>query len=202
LERKQATHPDLLCRGYPSEFKDYFAHCSALGFEDRPDYRYLKRIFKDLFERQGLEDDGVYDWDVLKRHQEGAAPQASLAPVGMATDGPNDDDNDDTKGTGQDLSGAPTATAAAAVSARSTGGAQQNPSDAAKGSNRGQDEAEQGAQPPLRSIISSIRFVISSKSQPPLLPTNHSFHHNHHRHSLFGSSKTGSNGGQSGRTPR
>lgn len=68
LERKQATHPELLCRGifvlifsiehhkfvimlhavvlnifyyqgYPSEFKDYFAHCSSLGFEDRPDYR-------------------------------------------------------------------------------------------------------------------------------------------------------------------
>jgi hypothetical protein len=83
----------------------------------------------------------------------------------MATDGPNDDDNDDTKGTGQDLSGAPTATAAAAVSARLTGGAQQNPTDAAKGSSRGQEEAEQGAQPPLRSIISSIRFA----PPPPFL---------------------------------
>lgn len=40
LERKQATHPDLLCRGFPSEFRDYFVHCSSLGFEDRPDYRY------------------------------------------------------------------------------------------------------------------------------------------------------------------
>ena len=32
--------------------------------------RYLKRIFKDLFERQAFEDDGVYDWDMLKRKQE------------------------------------------------------------------------------------------------------------------------------------
>jgi serine/threonine protein kinase len=81
LERKQATHPDQLCRGYPSEFRDFFAHCSSLGFEDRPDYRYLKRIFKDLFERQSLEDDGVYDWDVLKRHQEQqGAPGASNPP--------------------------------------------------------------------------------------------------------------------------
>jgi casein kinase 1/casein kinase I family protein HRR25 len=39
LERKQATYPDQLCRGYPSEFRDFFAHCSAMGFEDRPDYR-------------------------------------------------------------------------------------------------------------------------------------------------------------------
>eukprot|EP00605_Chrysophyceae_sp_TOSAG23-4_P002855 GSChrysophyteH1.ASY1.ANO1.3144.1 assembled CDS len=50
--------------------KDFFAHCSSLGFEDRPDYRYLKRIFKDLFDRQAFEDDGQYDWDVLKRRQE------------------------------------------------------------------------------------------------------------------------------------
>ena len=26
-------------QGYPTEFKDYFAHCFSLGFEDRPDYR-------------------------------------------------------------------------------------------------------------------------------------------------------------------
>ncbi len=70
LERKQATHPEQLCKGYPNEFRDFFAHCSSLGFEDRPDYRYLKRIFKDLFDRQAFEDDGQYDWDVLKRRQE------------------------------------------------------------------------------------------------------------------------------------
>merc|ERR1712065_119129 len=70
LERKQATHPEQLCRGYPSEFRDFFAHCSAMGFEDRPDYRYLKRIFKDLFDHQGFVDDGLYDWDVLKKQQE------------------------------------------------------------------------------------------------------------------------------------
>lgn len=64
LERKQQTHTDLLCLNYPSEFKEYFEHCSALGFEDRPDYRVLKRIFKDLFDRAGYVDDGLYDWDL------------------------------------------------------------------------------------------------------------------------------------------
>jgi serine/threonine protein kinase len=42
LERKQATHPEQLCKGYPVEFRDYFAHCLSLGFEDRPDYRFVK----------------------------------------------------------------------------------------------------------------------------------------------------------------
>lgn len=40
LERKQQTHADLLCLNYPAEFLEYFAHCSSLGFEDRPDYRF------------------------------------------------------------------------------------------------------------------------------------------------------------------
>jgi len=50
LERKQATHPEQLCRGYPTEFRDFFAHCSSLGFEDRPDYRYvLKFLYAPYF---------------------------------------------------------------------------------------------------------------------------------------------------------
>lgn len=70
LERKQATHPEQLCKGYAVEFRDYFAHCLSLGFEDRPDYRYLKKMFRDLFERQSFEDDGVFDWDIIKKAQQ------------------------------------------------------------------------------------------------------------------------------------
>jgi serine/threonine protein kinase len=102
LERKQATHPDQLCRGYPSEFRDFFAHCSSLGFEDRPDYRYLKRIFKDLFDRQAFDDDGQYDWDVLKRHQE----QGSTAPVNSLPDPPRNDHDIDTEPDAKAVSGA------------------------------------------------------------------------------------------------
>lgn len=82
LERKQASHPEILCRGYPNEFRDYFAHCSALGFEDRPDYRYLKRILKELFEKQGYEDDGLYDWDAIKKQEEGAEGGAAAMAMG------------------------------------------------------------------------------------------------------------------------
>jgi serine/threonine protein kinase len=95
LERKQATHPEQLCRGYPTEFRDYFAHCSAMGFEDRPDYRYLKRIFKDLFDRQGFIDDGLYDWDIMKKAQEqggGAAGAAGAALPGGPVAGSGADD--------------------------------------------------------------------------------------------------------------
>ena len=43
-----------LCRGYPTEFASYFHYCRSLRFDDRPDYAYLKRIFCDLFIREGV----------------------------------------------------------------------------------------------------------------------------------------------------
>jgi hypothetical protein len=42
-----------LCRGYPTEFTSYFHYCRSLRFDDKPDYSYLKRLFRDLFIREG-----------------------------------------------------------------------------------------------------------------------------------------------------
>jgi hypothetical protein len=37
-------------------------YCKTLKFEDKPDYSYLRRMFRDLFERIGFELDFQYDW--------------------------------------------------------------------------------------------------------------------------------------------
>lgn len=60
LALSESTNADLhsfqsLCRGYPTEFASYFHYCRSLRFEDKPDYAYLKRIFRDLFIREGLD---------------------------------------------------------------------------------------------------------------------------------------------------
>lgn len=39
---------------------------------------YLKTLFRDLFERQGYVDDGVFDWDSLKKN----GPSKSVASSG------------------------------------------------------------------------------------------------------------------------
>ncbi|KAL5999592.1 Casein kinase 1-like protein 1 [Asimina triloba] len=51
-ERKVSTSIEALCRGYPTEFASYFHYCRSLRFDDKPDYAYLKRIFRDLFIRE------------------------------------------------------------------------------------------------------------------------------------------------------
>ena len=85
---KQASHPELLCRGYPTEFLNYFIHCSSLKFEDQPDYCYLKRILKELFERQGYKNDGMYDWDLMTKPEDevGLGAGAAEAALGGGRD--------------------------------------------------------------------------------------------------------------------
>ena len=43
----------VLCKSFPPEFTSYFLYVRSLRFEDKPDYPYLKRLFRDLFIREG-----------------------------------------------------------------------------------------------------------------------------------------------------
>ncbi|GKV35740.1 hypothetical protein SLEP1_g43963 [Rubroshorea leprosula] len=53
-EKKVSTSIEVLCQGYPTEFASYFHYCRALCFDEKPDYAYLRRLFHDLFIREGL----------------------------------------------------------------------------------------------------------------------------------------------------
>ncbi|PHU22645.1 Casein kinase I isoform epsilon [Capsicum chinense] len=72
-EKKMLTPIEVLCKSYPSEFISYFHYCRSLRFEDKPDYSYLKRLFRDLFIREGYQFDYVFDWTILKYPQIGAS---------------------------------------------------------------------------------------------------------------------------------
>ncbi len=37
----------------------------ALGFEEKPDYKYLKSLFENLFDRFNFENDYNYDWNYI-----------------------------------------------------------------------------------------------------------------------------------------
>ena len=51
----------------PDEFIDFMSYCRDLKFEEKPDYNYLRRILKNLFNREGYEYDYVYDWNLLEK---------------------------------------------------------------------------------------------------------------------------------------
>ncbi|CAH1958667.1 unnamed protein product [Acanthoscelides obtectus] len=65
-EKKMSTPIEELCKGYPVEFPTYLNYCRQLKFEERPDYSYLRQLFRTLFHRQGFTYDYVFDWNMLK----------------------------------------------------------------------------------------------------------------------------------------
>jgi len=104
MDRKMSTSTEQLCKGYATEFRSYFEYCRSLRFEDRPDYAYLKRLFKELFYRKGFQYDNMFDWTVLNLQQERSRmpPERQIGPPGgepRPTDQPaqqpdRDDDGD------------------------------------------------------------------------------------------------------------
>ncbi|OWB77649.1 hypothetical protein B5S32_g1823 [[Candida] boidinii] len=66
LEKKMATPAEVLARGLPTEFIHYLNYVRSLRFDDKPDYIYLRRLFRDLFVREGYAYDYIFDWTVFK----------------------------------------------------------------------------------------------------------------------------------------
>ncbi len=65
-EKKISTSIEALCKGYPEEFATYLNYCHKLGFDEKPDYGLLRKLFKDLYIKKGFECDYVYDWNIVK----------------------------------------------------------------------------------------------------------------------------------------
>jgi len=83
MECKRSTTVEALCKGYPTVFSSYLNYCRALRFEDRPDYAYLRRLFKDLFPRDGFVNDGLFDWS-QPAGQTGGSDGSDMDPTGKA----------------------------------------------------------------------------------------------------------------------
>jgi len=61
-EKKQTTAIKDLCDGFPEEFNKYLSYVRNLGFEDTPDYDYLRDLFTQVLRNSGEVEDGEYDW--------------------------------------------------------------------------------------------------------------------------------------------
>lgn len=70
MEKKMTTPTEYLCRGFPNEFAIYLNYCRSLRFDDKPDYSYLRKLFRDLFVREGFQYDYVFDWSVQQRNED------------------------------------------------------------------------------------------------------------------------------------
>jgi casein kinase 1 len=83
-EKKQSTQIKELTEGFPGEFGQYLQYVRELGFEDTPDYDYLRGLFDTVLKRDGVSDDGQYDWMYINNGKgwEAGAKHASAGPPG------------------------------------------------------------------------------------------------------------------------
>ncbi|KAM7269873.1 hypothetical protein ACFE04_025370 [Oxalis oulophora] len=88
-EKKMLTPVEVLCKSYPSEFISYFHYCRSLRFEDKPDYSYLKKLFRDLFVREGYQFDYIFDWTILKYPQIGSSSRSQSGGRGSLNASPS-----------------------------------------------------------------------------------------------------------------
>lgn len=58
---------------FSAEFSTYLNYCRSLRFQDKPDYCYLRQLFRNLFHREGNSYDYVFDWNTLKIGTSGRA---------------------------------------------------------------------------------------------------------------------------------
>src|SRR5438094_447318 len=66
MEEKM-KEPKVICRGLPNEFATYLKYTRSLRFGGKPDYSYLRKIFRDLFVREGFQYDYDFDWKIQCR---------------------------------------------------------------------------------------------------------------------------------------
>ena len=62
-EKKESLSGEELCGGLlPDEFATYINYTRSLAFEDRPNYAYLRKLFRRPFRSRGYRYDNVFDW--------------------------------------------------------------------------------------------------------------------------------------------
>ncbi|KAG9047684.1 casein kinase I [Tulasnella sp. UAMH 9824] len=79
-EKKQSTPIKELCEGFPEEFAIYLNYVRRLGFEENPDYDFLRNLLTKVLRNSGEVEDGVYDWMLLNGGKGWQASASSNAP--------------------------------------------------------------------------------------------------------------------------
>jgi len=66
MEKKMTMSFQELCQGIPEEFATYLDYTRNLGFDEEPDYRYMRWIFQNLFRKKKFDNDGCFEWNTVK----------------------------------------------------------------------------------------------------------------------------------------
>ena len=61
---------DKICEGVPTAFKEMLITARNLSFDEEPPYVWYRKRLQMLMKNKKIQDDGIFDWMVLKKHRE------------------------------------------------------------------------------------------------------------------------------------
>jgi casein kinase 1 delta/casein kinase I family protein HRR25 len=62
-EKKMSLSGEDLCGDIlPDEFATFIDYTRSLGFDNKPDYSYLRELFRRRFRSEGFKHDNIFDW--------------------------------------------------------------------------------------------------------------------------------------------
>ena len=70
MESKIYYKPEKLCEGLSGQFASLLEYARDLEFEERPDYKHIKLMFKNSIKELGEYVDWIFDWDLLTEDKE------------------------------------------------------------------------------------------------------------------------------------
>jgi casein kinase 1/casein kinase I family protein HRR25 len=81
MDKKMSVSIATLCRGLPDELRKYLEYTRSLRFEDKPNYPYLKGLFREALETKKYGDQTLgFDWLRMKGGIPGVASSGTMPP--------------------------------------------------------------------------------------------------------------------------
>lgn len=69
-DKKLSLSGKRLCEDFlPDEFAEYIDYTRNLGFGDKPDYGYLRKLFRNRFRAERFQYDNIFDWTERRFHE-------------------------------------------------------------------------------------------------------------------------------------
>jgi serine/threonine protein kinase len=63
--KKLLSTSKTVCHGCPREFRTFLEYARTLKFDAKPNYAYIRDLFRGLLERRGHHDGHVFDWHLI-----------------------------------------------------------------------------------------------------------------------------------------
>ena len=76
---------EQLCKDIPKEFAEYLTYVRQVKFEEKPDYKLLRKKFRTLFVKSGYDYDYRYDWVIQRKRKLKSKKHSAMRKRGKNT---------------------------------------------------------------------------------------------------------------------